>query len=174
MITTDALAVAIHESMCDVSHHDRFTVCKNQRKYELIAADVSRRLLTASLITAVAGLREMLRPLANERGMVHMTFDHFVDEVQDALTTGHGDHPLDGYRYDGCPACAALAAAPVQPNVDPGSLATEADVEAGRFPAAPHGPHSHGPNISEVDHCPQPECVSYRLRETNATRQEES
>ena len=28
--------------------------------------------------------------------------------------------------------------------------------------AAPHGIWSHGPNISEVEHCPEAECVAWR------------
>ena len=44
-----------------------------------------------------------------------------------------------------CPTAQILLAATAPPPPDAGA----------------HGPHSHGPNISEVDHCPAPGCVSY-------------
>ena len=31
------LISATHEALCDVSHHDAHTVCKNERKYEMVA-----------------------------------------------------------------------------------------------------------------------------------------
>jgi hypothetical protein len=40
----DVLAEAIHGAMCEVSHHDSMSRCKNQRKYELVAESVHRRL----------------------------------------------------------------------------------------------------------------------------------
>lgn len=40
----EALSAAAHHAMCDVSHHDSTTRCKNQRKYELIGTSMAQYL----------------------------------------------------------------------------------------------------------------------------------
>lgn len=54
-LVVEQIEPTIHEAMCDVSHHDQWTTCKNQRKYELVAEHMVR-LIEARSLTRLASL----------------------------------------------------------------------------------------------------------------------